>query len=108
MKGNRRLLIVIVGFCTLLLAYLIAPTNAPAKATVTITGAVYEDDWDENDNPTAVVIEATDGEEYKVSAEGKGKELLKLGDKNVKATGFVVEDKEGWKTITVTAYEVIE
>lgn len=105
MKMNRKLLI--VGFCTLLLAYVIAPTNAPATEKVTITGTVYADDWD-NDNVTAVVIETADGDEYKVSSGGKGKDLLKLSDKNVKATGVVVEDSEGGKTITVTSYEVIE
>lgn len=106
MKIGRKLLV--VAFFFLLLAYVIAPANALATEEVTITGMVYEDAWDDNDNVTAVVIEAADGEEYKVSGDGRGKELLKLGDKNVKATGVVVEDSEGRKTITVMAYEVME
>ena len=108
MRRYRRVLRVMAGLCTLLLVSFIAPICEPAAEKVTITGTVYEDAWDSNDNPTAVVIEAADGEEYKVSDVGKGKELLKLDGKEVKATGVVVEDSEGWKTITIMAYEVIE
>jgi hypothetical protein len=40
--------------------------------------------------------------------ENEGKELLTLGGRNVKVTGVVGEEVDGWKTITVTAYAVIE
>ncbi len=108
MKRNRRLWVLVIGFCSLFLALSIVAGDLFASETVTITGTVFEDDWDQNDKPIAVVIEAEDGQEYRVASEGKGKEILELGDKDVKATGVVVEDSEGQKTIKVTAYEVIE
>ncbi|NIO03034.1 MAG: hypothetical protein GTN74_00035 [Proteobacteria bacterium] len=108
MKQNRRLWVLAIGFCSLFLALSIAAGDLFASETVTITGTVYEDDWDQNDKPIAVVIEANDGEEYWVASEGKGEEIFKLGEKDVKATGVVVEDSEGRKTIKVTAYEIME
>ena len=45
-----------------------------------------------------------DGEEIAVSNSGKGMELLKLEEKNVKASGFIAEDEEGKKTMRVTRY----
>jgi hypothetical protein len=108
MRMNRRLVLVMVGFCALIFMYGVFLPHALAAEKVTLTGTVYEDEWDDNDNPTAVVIETDDGEEYKVSSEGKGKDLLKLGDKDVKVTGVVAEDSEGYKTITVTAYTVMD
>ncbi len=108
MKRNGRLWVLAVGFCSLFLALSIVAGYLFASETVTITGTVYEDDWDQNDNPIAVVIDADDGEEYWVASEGMGKEIFKLGEKDVKATGVVVEDSEGQKTIKVTAYEIIE
>ncbi|NIN00697.1 MAG: hypothetical protein GTO24_22220 [candidate division Zixibacteria bacterium] len=108
MKINREMIFTTIAFFILVCAFLTTATGVSAGSTVTITGTVYEDEWDDQERPTAVVIETADGEEYRVSAEGKGKELLKLGDKNVKATGVVGEDEEGWKAITVTTYEIIE
>ncbi|KPK14901.1 MAG: hypothetical protein AMK69_28095 [Nitrospira bacterium SG8_3] len=35
---------------------------------------------------------------------GKGTELLKLEEKNVKASGFIALNEEGMKTITVNKY----
>jgi hypothetical protein len=54
-----------------------------------------------------VVIETPDGELYYVSDDAKGKELLKLVDKNVKLTG-VIDDTGGERTITVMSHEVVE
>ncbi len=108
MKLDRRLWVMAVGLCTLWLGFSIMATGLLAGETVTITGTVYEDQWDENDNPIAVVIDANDGEEYKISSEGKGRELLKLDNQELKATGVVVEDGEGQKTIKVTEYEIVE
>ncbi len=108
MGRYRRLFLVIAGLCTFLLVCLVAPLEVSAAEEVTIAGTVYEDDWDDDGNPTVVVIESADGEEYVVSASGKGKELLKLDGREVQATGIVSESSEGWKTITIMAYEVIE
>ena len=71
---------------------------------VEIVGTVFGTAWDANDNATAVIIATEDGEEIAVSNSGKGMELLKLEDKNVKASGFIAQDEGGMKTITVNKY----
>ena len=93
--------------CALAWVALFSTTPLLAAAEVSITGRVYAENWDDKDNVTEVVIEAADGELYYVSNDGRGKELLKLVDKQVKATG-VVEDTGGEKIIKVIAYEITE
>ena len=73
-----------------------------------IVGTVFASEWDANDNVTAVVIATEEGEEIAVSPSGKGMELLKLDEKNVKATGSIATDEEGRKTITITRYIIQE
>jgi len=79
-----------------------------AAEQVEITGTVFAAEWDANDNVTAVVIATEEGEEIAVANSGKGVELLKLEEKNVKATGSIVTDGEGRKTITITKYIIQE
>ena len=79
-----------------------------AAEEVEITGTVFAYEWDANDNVTAVVIATEEGEEIAVSPSGKGVELLKLEEKNVKATGSIGTDEEGRKTINITRYIVQE
>ena len=75
-----------------------------ATEEVEIIGTIFGTAWDANDHATAVIIATEDGEEIAVSNSGKGMELLKLEEKNVKATGFVAQDEGGMKTITVNKY----
>ena len=79
-----------------------------ATEEVEIAGTVFASEWDANDNVTAVVIATEEGEEIAVSPSGKGMELLKHEEKNVKATGSIVTDQEGHKTINITKYIVQE
>ena len=79
-----------------------------ATEEVEIAGTVFASEWDANDNVTAVVIATEEGEEIAVSPSGKGMELLKLEERNVKATGSIVTDQEGHKTINITKYIVQE
>jgi hypothetical protein len=79
-----------------------------ATDEVEIAGTVFASEWDANDNVTAVVIATEEGEEIAVSPSGKGKELLKLEERNVKATGSIVTDQEGHKTINITKYMIQE
>ncbi|NIQ92230.1 MAG: hypothetical protein GWN93_25900 [Deltaproteobacteria bacterium] len=79
-----------------------------ATEEVEIIGTVFGTAWDSNDNATAVIIATEDGEEIAVSNSGKGMELLKLEEKNVKAMGFIAQDEGGMKTITVTKYVLQE
>jgi phage FluMu protein gp41 len=79
-----------------------------ATEEVEVAGTVFASEWDANDNVTAVVIATEEGEEIAVSPSGKGMELLKLEERNVKATGSIVTDQEGRKTINITKYIVQE
>ena len=79
-----------------------------ATEEVEIAGTVFASEWDAKNNVTAVVIATEEGEEIAVSPSGKGTELLKLEEKNVKATGSIVTDQEGRKTINITKYIVQE
>ena len=105
MKRNRTFSIQALCVFACVAPFLVAAGLAAVE--VSITGTVYADDWDDKGNVTVVVIETADGELYYVSDYAKGKELLKLVDKNVKATG-VVDDSSGEKIIMVMAYEVTE
>ena len=93
--------------CSFACVVLFSATAGPVVGEVSITGTVYADDWDHEGKVTLVVIETPDGELYYVSDDAKGKELLKLVDKNVKVTG-VIDDTGGERTITVMSYEVAE
>jgi len=93
MKRNKKFLA--VGICALLLVAMM-PTTALLADEMTIQGKVSEEG-----------IVADDGQVYKVAEDEKGQEVMKLLDKKVKATG-TVEESEGKKVITVTAFEVIE
>ena len=79
-----------------------------ATDEVEISGTIFASEWDANDNVTAVVIATEEGEEIAVAPSGKGMELLKLEEKNVKASGSIVTDQEGRKTINITKYIVQE
>jgi hypothetical protein len=106
MEGKRSFLIVLL--CAVLSVFLIAPWNVPAAETVTITGRVWADEVDENDNILAVVIKPTLRESYRVLPDSKGRELFRHIYKKVTVTGTVTEDSSGRKILTVTAYEVIK
>ena len=93
------------------LAIVVLMTTVPlfaATEEVEIAGTVFASEWDANDNVTAVVIATEEGEEIAVATSGKGMELLKLEEKNVKATGSVVTDEEGRKTVNITKYIIQE
>jgi uncharacterized membrane protein len=105
MERNRKFsILALCAFVCLSLLYAVA---VPTAAEESITGTVYADDWDEKGNVVLVVIETADGGLYYVSEDAKGKELLKLVDKNVKATG-VIQDSGGEKIITVVSYEIMD
>jgi hypothetical protein len=93
------------------LAIAVLMTTVPlfaATEEVEIAGTVFASEWDANDNVTAVVIATEEGEEIAVATSGKGMELLKLEEKNVKVTGSVVTDEEGRKTVNITKYIIQE
>ena len=90
---------------------------------VTITGVVEAIDWDSDDNviEVAIVVSEDTGEldedgepiiideNYYVTMDTKGKELIKYVDKKVQVTGILkIDEDEDTKTITVKNYKVIE
>jgi hypothetical protein len=93
--------------CFFACVVLFSATAGPVVAEVSITGTVYADDWDHEGKVDLVVIETPEGELYYVSGDAKGKELLKLVEKNVKVTG-VIDDTGGERIIKVMTYEVVE
>ena len=109
-------------FVALLAIVALAASSVPRTEEVTITGVVNPVEWDDEDNATAVAITVsseiepeeeeeepeTIEEDYYVADNEKGKELLEHIGKTVEATGTVVEDEEGTKTITVIGFKVIE
>lgn len=110
-------LILLFGIATISNGYMCSQTK---EDTVSIVGTVKALEWDENDNITAVVISVETAledtteeayeiidEEYYVSDNIKGRELLKMVGETVEATGSVEEDDEGNKTIHVLSYQVI-
>jgi hypothetical protein len=73
---------------------------------ITVTGYVIPTDWDWNDVVSAVSVETHD-EMYTVEPDSLGEELFNELDSEVEVTGFVREDRDGTKRITVTSYEVL-
>lgn len=104
MERKRSFLIVVL--CVFFSVFLIAPANVSAAETVTITGRVWADECDDDDNVLGVVIKPTLRECYKVFPDAKGRELFRHVYKKVTVTGTVTEDSSGRKILTVTAYEV--
>jgi hypothetical protein len=102
-KTNRKVL-----FWLMFLALgVVVSALVVAGEEMTITGVVQAADWDDEDNVIAVTILA-DGEEYFVENNAKGKELLEQVGKSVRATGMVETDEDGFRSITVSSFEILE
>ncbi len=72
----------------------------------TLTGFVIPDEWDNNDTVIAIAI-STEDEDYLVERNKQGEELFDFLDEDVEVTGFVREDKDGTKHISVTTYDIL-
>ena len=80
-----------------------------AKAgTKTVKGWVLAIEWDEDDMPTAVVIQTEDGTEYLIEETDQAEGLLELEDAQVEVTGEVDDSDPDGPTLTVSAFEVVE
>ena len=119
MKRNIHLFIVGLFFLMVSLVFINFNLIAqPENEEITITGIVLPAEYDEDDNVTAVVISVTitpeDSteneyiENYFVTDNEKGRELLELIDYTVKATGTEDTDEEGYLIFNVTDYKIIE
>ena len=74
---------------------------------ITLTGFISVEEWDSEDNVTAIGI-STDDDDYLIDDNKAGEELFDFLDEDVEVTGIVREDKDGTKHITVTSYEVLD
>lgn len=100
MKRNNKII------AALLCAMLVFAGHVLAADEVTITGTLNASAWDDNDNPTEVVITNEAGD-FAVVDDAVGQQLLELAGRDVQVNGMVEEDNEGRRTITVLNYTLI-
>ena len=74
----------------------------------TIRGLVVPVDWDEKGNVTATAISTHFEEEYLVDDNARGEELIAFLRQRAKVSGFIIQNANGKKVITVKHYEVLE
>ena len=94
MKQNRKRLL--IGILTFALAVLFAG-NATCGEAITIVGTVND----------TYQIETEDGAIYDIGDTEKGQEVGELIGQQVKVQG-TVEEEEGVKVISITAFEIFE
>jgi len=113
MERRRKVFVIsVVAVCFAFLAYAVPAIAAEKKLAgqeVTIMGKLIKKAIvaDEDALILAVYIKTDTQGDYEVIPKGKGKELGRLLDKKVEATGLFTERK-GKKFITVTAYKIVE
>jgi hypothetical protein len=100
-------ILTVVAALTMFCFCLAVSVQANSENTVTVKGTVYSVDSNDKGETTKVLILTVDGDELLVDQAGKGNELLKIVEQNVKVTGAVTLDKQGKKTISVSAYEIM-
>ena len=71
----------------------------------TVTGVIIPADWDPDGRITGVAISTHDEEEYLVRRRAKGKELVRLLQKEVEVTGWAEVD-QGKKALVVKDYRL--
>jgi len=97
-----------VRICLLLFVLLVwaLPAGAYWENEVDIKGTVFAADNDANGNVIAVSILDAAGEEFFVVRDEIGDQLLKLVDKNVKATGVINVGADGKKNMKINKFEL--
>jgi hypothetical protein len=97
-----------VRICLLLFVFLVwaLPAAAYDENVVDVKGTVFTVDDDGSGNVTAVSILDAAGEEYFVVHDPTGDQLLKLVDKNVKATGVINVGTDGKKNMKIHKFEL--
>jgi hypothetical protein len=98
-----------MGLICVLLVWLLVwalPAAAYDENVVDIKGTVFAVDNDASGNVIAVSILDAAGEEYFVDRDEIGDQLLKLVDKNVKATGVINVGTDGKKNMKIKKFEL--
>lgn len=98
----------LIRICMLLFVLLVwaLPAGAYDENVVDVKGTVFAVDNDANGNVTAVSVLDAAGEEFFVVHDKVGDQLLKLVDKNVKATGVINVGTDGKKNMKVHKFEL--
>ncbi len=73
-----------------------------------ICGMIFPGKWDEKRQVERLVIDTADQDEYFISLNKKGKELLKYLRQNVEITGDLTEDKDGNFIMNVISYRLMK
>ena len=81
------------------------PKNKNISDNETLTGIVTPVQWDRDDRISAVVISATDDEEYWVENSEK---FLDLVQSRIEAVGKVRRDRKQSRSIFIKRYRIIE
>ena len=74
----------------------------------TLRGLLVPASWDERDGITAATVSTHFEEDYLIDQNPLGEELLVFVRQWVKVIGFVREDQNGQKIITVKKYEILD
>ena len=74
----------------------------------TIRGLVTPVAWDDKGNVLAAAISTHFEEEYLVDDNARGEELIAFLRQRAKVSGFIIQNANGKKVITVKNYEVFE
>ena len=75
----------------------------------TVTGTLMPNDWDDDDNIIGLEI-STEDDAFLVETNGlweELKDLVESSDADVEVTGYIAEEKDGTKWITITGYDVL-
>lgn len=83
------------------------PAGAYGEPEIDIRGTVFAIEHDNRDNVVAVSILDVTGEEYFVIRDEIGDKLLKLVEKNLKATCVLYKDEDGKKRIKVLKFDLV-
>jgi hypothetical protein len=78
------------------------------EKNITITGTVVPTDWGKNGTVVAVALSTPAEDEYLVTNNALGQELLQLIGAKVLARGIMTEDENWNRRITLTNYETLE
>jgi hypothetical protein len=103
---KRQSFVVIVTSIFILFS-LLTIVQGYSENEITVKATVYDVGWNAKGELTDVSLLTTDGDELYVVHNPLGDELLKILEQNVKATGAVLIDKQGRKSITIYKYEIL-
>ena len=86
----------------------LTPESEVASVLTTLRGLILPVDWDERGTIRSIAVSTNSEEEYLVDESPLADELLAFVRLRAKVRGFVREDENGKKIITVEKYEVLE